>query len=137
MQAHLAASFLYALAATAPAAPTAQIAAPSACKPGISFASLLANVDVGSGDARLRIDKLYAICLPPPAAPSASNYAYSPDDGGKLASSVKDESGQVMATYVRYADNISGKKKHNQNKKHNNNKNTKPQKKKKNNKRIC
>ena len=108
MHAHLATSFLYALAAAAPAAPSAQIAATAPCKPGISFASLLAAVDIGSGDARLHIDKLYAICLPPPAAPSTSNYGYSPDEGGKLASSVKDESGQVMATYVWYAENISG-----------------------------
>lgn len=109
MHVHLATSFLFALAAAAPAAQSAQIAAaPAPCKPGISFASLLAAVDVGSGDARLHIDKLYAICLPPPAAPSTSNYAYSPDEGGKLASSVKDDSGQTMATYVWYAENIGG-----------------------------
>jgi hypothetical protein len=78
------------------------------CTPGVSFWSLLGAVDIGSTDARVHIDKLYAVCLPAPKTPSASNYAYSPDDGGKLLSVVKDANGQTLATYVWYAENISG-----------------------------
>src|SRR6185369_129909 len=42
--------------------------------PGISYWSLLGSVSVGYADGHLRIDKLYAVCLPPPKAPSDSNY---------------------------------------------------------------
>jgi hypothetical protein len=63
-------------------------------------------VDYGSG--YLHIDKLYAVCLPQPATSSDSNYAYSPDQGGKLASVLKNAEGQVLTTYVWSAENISG-----------------------------
>jgi hypothetical protein len=56
----------------------------------------------------LRIDKLYAVCLPAPQAPSESNYAYSPEQGGKLTSVVKAADGQIIDSYVWYAENISG-----------------------------
>jgi len=107
MRSHLATSFLYALCATAPAA-AQDLKAPASCAPGVSFWSLLGAVDVGDTDARVHIDKLYAVCLPPPKAPSTSNYAYSPDEGGKLATQVKDANGQVLATYVWYAESIGG-----------------------------
>ena len=82
------------------------IAAP--CVPGVSFWSLLGAVDIGNTDGHLRVDKLYAVCLPPAQAPSSSNYAYSPDDGGKLTSVIKSADGQSLGTYVWYAQNISG-----------------------------
>ena len=94
------------LASDAAAADVQQIAAP--CVAGISFGSLLGAVDVGYTDGRLRIDKLYAVCLPAPKAPSDSNYGYSPEQGGKLATQVKSADGQVLNTYVWYAENISG-----------------------------
>ena len=80
----------------------------AACTPGVSFWSLLGAVDVGRADGHLQIDKLYAVCLPAPHAPSSSNYAYSPDEGGKLTSVVKGADGQTVNTYVWYAENISG-----------------------------
>jgi hypothetical protein len=76
--------------------------------PGISYWSLLGSVSVGYADGHLRIDKLYAVCLPPPKAPSDSNYAYNPDQGGKLATVVRSADGQVVNTYVWNAENISG-----------------------------
>src|SRR3954465_10815384 len=101
----LAASILFVSCGIASAA--AQAIAPP-CTPGVSFWSLLGAVDVGGTDARLHIDKLYAVCLPAPKASSNSNYAYSPDEGGKLATFVKDADGQTLATYVWYAESISG-----------------------------
>jgi hypothetical protein len=82
--------------------------AATTCVPGISFWSLLGAVDVGYADGHLRINKLYAVCLPAPKAPSNSNYAYSPDEGGKLTTIVKNADGQDLETYVWYAENISG-----------------------------
>jgi hypothetical protein len=82
------------------------IAAP--CVAGVSFWSLLGALDVGYADGHMRSDKLYAVCLPVPKAPSNSNFAYSPDEGGKLASVVKTADGQVLDTYVWYGENISG-----------------------------
>ena len=101
----IAASLLFGFRVAAAAAPP-NVAAP--CTPGISFWSLLGAVDIGSTDARLHIDKLYAVCLPTPNAPSNSNYAYSPDEGGKLATIVKDAEGRTLATYIWYGENISG-----------------------------
>jgi len=92
--------------ANAGAANPQQIAAP--CQHGISFWSLLGAVDVGYTDGHLRMDKLYAVCLPSPKAPSDSNYAYSPEQGGKLTTLVKGADGQLLDTYVWYAENISG-----------------------------
>lgn len=78
------------------------------CTPGISFWKLLESVSVGFGDGRLRVDKLYAVCLPPPAKRSGSNYPYDPDGGGKLSMEVKNADGKVLNTYVWLAENISG-----------------------------
>jgi len=78
------------------------------CTPGISFWKLLDAVSVGYGDGRLRIDKLYAVCLPTPAKQSSSNYPYDPDSGGKLTSVVKTADGKVLSTYVWYAESIGG-----------------------------
>jgi len=76
--------------------------------PGISFWSLLGSVKVGYADGHLRVDKLYAVCLPTPKTPGDSNHAYDPDQGGKLASVLKAADGQVIDTYVWNAENISG-----------------------------
>src|SRR5581483_11240962 len=82
--------------------------AESSCAPGVSFWSLLGAVGIGYADGQLRMEKLYAVCLPTPATPSESNYAYSPDQGGKLTTLVKDAEGKTLATYVWSAENISG-----------------------------
>ena len=84
-----------------------KVAAPCTA-PGISYWSLLGSVGIGYADGHLRMDKLYAVCLPAPATPSDSNYAYSPDQGGKLATVLKTADGQVVDTYVWNAENISG-----------------------------
>jgi len=86
------------------AAPAAQ----APCTPGISFWKLLDAVRVGYNDGRLRIDKLYAVCLPTPAKQSSSNYPYDPDGGGKLTTVVKSADGKVLSTYVWYAESIGG-----------------------------
>jgi len=76
--------------------------------PGISYWSLLGAVNIGYADGHLRIDKLYAVCLPMPATPSDSNYAYNPEQGGKLATVLRSADGQALTTYVWNAENISG-----------------------------
>lgn len=81
---------------------------PSPCTPGITFGSLLGAVSVGYADGRLNIDKLYAVCLPAPAKKSGSHYPYDPDQGGKLSTLVKSADGQVLNTYVWYAESIGG-----------------------------
>ncbi len=86
----------------------AQTTAPPCTSPGISFWKLLDAVGVGHTDGRLRIDKLYAVCLPAPAKPSTSNYPYDPDGGGKLTTLVKTADGKVLNTYVWYAESIGG-----------------------------
>src|SRR5437016_5865113 len=78
------------------------------CSPGISFWSLLESVGVGYGDGRVNISRLYAVCLPKPAKPSASNYLYDPDGGGKLTTLVKTADGKLLNTYVWYAESIGG-----------------------------
>jgi len=78
------------------------------CAPGVSFASLLNSVRVGYTDGRLSLDRLYAVCLPSPAWPSASNYPYDPDGGGKLSTVLKRADGQTLGTYVWYAESIGG-----------------------------
>lgn len=85
-----------------------QVRAQPACAPGITFGSLLGSVRVGYGDGRLEVGKLYALCLPEPARKSKTVYAYEPDDGGLLQMRVKNAGGQVLATYVWYAERISG-----------------------------
>jgi hypothetical protein len=97
--------FLFALCVGATNAEQ-KIAAP--CTPGISFWSLLGALDVGYADGRLRINKLYAVCLPEPKTSSDSNYAYSPDSGGKLTSVVRNAQGEIVNTFVWRAENISG-----------------------------
>lgn len=76
------------------------------CTPGITFGSLLGNVRIGNGDGRLQVDKLYAACLPTPARQSKSNYPYEPDDGGLLSMRVKGADGQLLNTYMWYAERI-------------------------------
>ncbi|HEX8071219.1 MAG TPA: hypothetical protein VF546_14785 [Pyrinomonadaceae bacterium] len=78
------------------------------CVPGISYWSLMGAVGVGYADGRLRLDKLYAVCLPAPARQSETNYAYNPDDGGTLATVVKRANGPALNTYVWYGENIAG-----------------------------
>lgn len=102
------AAFIGSLAASAPVRSAPALAAGSACAPGVSFWSLLGNVGVGYADGRLRIDKLYAVCLPQPATSSDSNYGYSPGRGGKLSSVIKSADGQVLGTYVWAAESIGG-----------------------------
>jgi hypothetical protein len=76
------------------------------CAPGITFGSLLGSLRVGYGDGRLQVEKLYAVCLPPPARQSKTNYPYEPDDGGLLSMRVKHADGQLLSTYVWYAERI-------------------------------
>lgn len=78
------------------------------CTPGVSFWKLLDEVGVGYGDGRLQIGTLYAVCLPPPAQQSTSNYPYDPDGGGKLSTVVKTADGKTLNTYVWYASSIGG-----------------------------
>ena len=78
------------------------------CTPGISYWSLLGAVGIDYGSGHLRLDRMYALCLPQPAPPSESNFAYSPDSGGKLATLLKGTDGATLATYVWSAENISG-----------------------------
>ncbi len=78
------------------------------CSPGITFGSLLGSVRIGYGDGRLNVGRLYAVCLPEPARKSRTNYAYEPDDGGLLQMRVKNAGGQVLGTYVWYAERIGG-----------------------------
>ena len=94
------------LAGSAHAAPDKNAQPCSA--PGISYWSLLGAVNIGYADGHLRIDKLYAVCLPTPNTPSDSNYAYSPEQGGKLATVLRSADGQALTTYVWNAENISG-----------------------------
>jgi hypothetical protein len=99
---------LCALLAYGAACAVEQKSAAPCTTPGISYWSLLGSVGVGYADGHLRMDKLYAVCLPKPKTPSDSNYAYSPDQGGKLATVLKAADGQVVNTYVWNAENISG-----------------------------
>jgi hypothetical protein len=78
------------------------------CAPGVTFSSLLGSVGIGYADGRLSLSRLYAVCLPTPAKPSASNYPYDPDGGGKLSTVLKRADGQTLATYVWYAESIGG-----------------------------
>lgn len=84
------------------------VGAQAPCTPGISFWKLLDAVRVGHGDGRLNLEKLYAVCLPVPAKPSASNYAYDPDGGGKLSTLVKTADGKLLNTYVWFGESIGG-----------------------------
>ena len=77
------------------------------CVPGISFWNLLESVQVGYVDGRVRIDRLYAPCLPDPAKQSTSAYAYDPDVGGKLTTVIKTADGREVNTYVWYAERLS------------------------------
>ena len=77
------------------------------CVPGISFWNLLESVRVGYVDGRLRIDRLYAPCLPNPARQSTSAYAYDPDVGGSLTTVVKTADGKELNTYVWYGERLS------------------------------
>jgi hypothetical protein len=70
------------------------------CIPGITFGSLLGNLNVGYGDGRLHLDKLYAVCLPVPPNASNPRVPYDPDSGGKLSMVVKTADGRALNTYV-------------------------------------
>lgn len=94
------------LCASAFASNATQIAAD--CTPGISFWSLLGALGISYTSGQLQLEKVYAVCLPQPATPSDSNYAYSPDQGGKLATQLKGADGAVLTTYVWSAENIGG-----------------------------
>jgi len=85
-----------------------KIASAANCTPGVSFWSLLGSVGISYAGGQLQLDKLYAVCLPQPATPSESNYAYSPDQGSKLTTLLKGADGQVLTTYVWSAESISG-----------------------------
>jgi len=78
------------------------------CTPGMSYWSLLGAVGVDYTNGRLVVNKLYAVCLPQPDRAANSNYAYSPDGGGKFASVVRRADGQVLNTYIWYGENIAG-----------------------------
>jgi hypothetical protein len=82
--------------------------AQTTCTPGITFGSLLGSVRVGYGDGRLEVGRLYALCLPEPARKSKTIYAYEPDDGGLLQMRLKNSGGQLLGTYIWYAERISG-----------------------------
>lgn len=79
-----------------------------ACVPGVSFWSLMGAVGVGYADGRPRVGKLYAVCLPAPARASQTNYAYNPDDGGKLSTVLKRSDGTALGTFVWYGENVAG-----------------------------
>lgn len=89
------------LAGGAPAA-----IAQTPCIPGITFGSLLGSVRVGYADGRLNVERLYAVCLQAPARQSKTIYLYEPDDGGLLAMRVKRADGQLLNTYIWYAERI-------------------------------
>src|SRR5262249_32208774 len=55
----------------------------------------------------LSLGKFYAVCLPDPPRQSSSAYAYDPDDGGKFSTVLKTADGQILATYVWYAEKAS------------------------------
>src|SRR5690349_13907148 len=99
-------TFLSVLLAAALCASAAPSATAQSCTPGITFGSLIGSVRIGYGDGRVNIEKLYAACLPPPARQSKSSYGYEPDDGGLLAMRVKSADGQVLNTYMWYAERI-------------------------------
>ena len=82
------------------------VQAQTPCIPGITFGSLLGSLRVGYADGRLQVDRLYAVCLPAPARQSRTNFMYEPDDGGLLSMRVKSADGQVLSTYVWYAERI-------------------------------
>lgn len=80
----------------------------ASCTPGMSFWSLLGSVGIGYADGHLQMDKLYAVCLPQPKEPGDSNFAYSPEQGGKLTTLLQDLAGKTLTTYVWHAENVSG-----------------------------
>jgi hypothetical protein len=80
----------------------------SDCIPGITFGSLLGNLNVGYSDGRLHLDKLYAVCLPMPANAPNPRVPYDPDNGGKLSTVLKTADGRALNTYVWYAERIGG-----------------------------
>jgi hypothetical protein len=85
----------------------ASAAAPEACVPGMSFWSLL-GIGIGYADGHLQMEKLYGVCLPQPKQASDSNYAYSPEQGGKLTTLIKSGDGATLGTYVWSAESIGG-----------------------------
>jgi hypothetical protein len=68
--------------------------------------TLLDGIQVG-GRGALSFGKQYAECLPEPVRQSKTNYGYNPYDGGKLSAVLKSSNGQVLNTYVFYAEKIT------------------------------
>jgi hypothetical protein len=73
------------------------------CQPHVDLAGLLNNVHV---NGTLHIGQLYARCLPKPSKVSSTSYEYNPYDGGKLTTTLKSSSGQVLNTFAWYGNNI-------------------------------
>lgn len=80
--------------------PAQNTAATAPCEPRIETAFLLTNVDV---EGWLRINKLYARCLPVPAKTNRTAFQYHPYDGGKLSTILKCADGKTLNTFVWYA----------------------------------
>jgi hypothetical protein len=76
------------------------------CRPTIRFGTVLSGVTIASTGV-LGLGPFYAVCLPDPVRQSSSSYPYDPDDGGKLSTVLKGAGGQVLTTYVWYAEKIS------------------------------
>jgi len=75
----------------------------SPCEPRVDTASLLSSIDV---NVALRMDKIYARCLPMPAQKSKTAFEYHPYDGGKFSTVLKSSKGETINTYVWYGENI-------------------------------
>jgi len=86
----------------------ADIKSEPACAPGISFWSLLGEIGIGFADPHLQVEKLYAICLPQPKSAGDSNFAYGPEQGGKLAMAIQSADGAAFGTYVWSAESVGG-----------------------------
>ncbi|MFN7928447.1 MAG: hypothetical protein U0Y68_10955 [Blastocatellia bacterium] len=78
----------------------------AACTPMMRYGSILNNLQI-TREGYLMLGNMIATCLPPPARPSASNFPYNPDDGGKFSIVVKTAKGQPLTTYVWRVEKIS------------------------------
>jgi hypothetical protein len=78
----------------------------SSCSPAMRLWQVLNGVTISNGGV-LMLGKFYAVCLPDPPKQSSSASAYDPDDGGKLSTVLKTVDGQVLTTYVWYAEKVS------------------------------
>jgi len=75
------------------------------CSPAVRLGSVLNGVTI-SNTGVLTLGQFYAVCLPEPARQSSSAYPYDPDEGGKFSTVLKTADGQVLATYVWYAEKV-------------------------------